>query len=100
MTVNIKTISFLISLFAFFFGAEAQKLHERDTITLSPNPASEYIIIHTKNYPSNAAFVDGNGLIQGFIPISGPRTRIDIQKFSTGNYFILLDGESHRFIKE
>jgi hypothetical protein len=98
MTVNIKTLTIQLFLLCCGSFSWTQEI-KRDTVIISPNPANEYIIIETNKFPSNAAFVDGQGVIQGFIPIRSERTMIDIQNFASGKYYLLISGKSYRFVK-
>lgn len=69
-----------------------------DTVKIYPNPATEYIIIETTRFPTSAAFVDSQGKILGFIPIKAQRSKISIEGFEPGMYYLLITDRKYRFV--
>ena len=67
-----------------------------DSVKIFPNPATEYFIIETTQFPVSAAFVNDKGLIQGFIPIDGSRQKINVSDFDRGKYYLLISGNSYK----
>lgn len=73
----------------------------KNSFTIYPNPASSTLFINTQlNTHSSAKIISANGNILRIANINNQQNAIDISDLPTGLYFIMIDNQSSKFIKQ
>lgn len=81
---------------------EATSINEAQASTtcrVYPNPTQELLIIDNANC-ENAYIFDLNGRLLQTTPINGERTSINVTSLPQGDYLLLLNNQTIKFIKQ
>lgn len=96
-----------IVLFIMFFSIS--KVHAQDSTFIHnapaefqvyPNPVTDLLYIKSPDTRDSAILADQRGVIIGFIPLKGELQVINVSTLKPGTYVLIMNEETHRFVKE
>ncbi len=76
------------------------ELKPRTTFSIHPNPTKDYIELSTENPTGEYQLLDAQGRIVKTEKIHAMNQLIDLTRLQSGIYFIAIDGNVKRFVKE
>jgi hypothetical protein len=76
------------------------ELKPRTTFSIHPNPTKDYIELSTENPTGDYRLLDAQGRIVKTEKIHATNQLIDLTRLQSGIYFVAIDGNVKRFVKE
>lgn len=67
--------------------------------TFYPNPASSYLMVHTESSYNKYSIINALGVTETSGVLNGTETRVDISQLASGIYFLKINNEVQRFVK-
>lgn len=67
--------------------------------TFYPNPASSYLMVNTESSYNKYSIINALGVTETSGVLNGTETRVDISQLASGIYFLKINNEVQRFVK-